>query len=507
MFALALAAGCSDPLEKDTMSIYDTLPLAQYLESAPQYSEWSDLVKHAGLYNALNVKSTFTAFVQQNDSLLAFLNTHYGVASVEEMDPQDARDFVRYHVIEGRLYTHSMFVEGRIPDTTSSGDYLVTGFGGDGINSIYVGTPESVITLRDVKLVNAIVHQLGKPMVPIAKTIWQTLQEDPAYSIFTGAVGLTGISERLNRIRYAMGEQVYRDFMTLFVVTDAQFQADGINNLEDLKARFSPTHANYTEPGNGLYNYVAYHVLTRYYSYSDLADFTGLPSSEKSLNALALNELIGVEDYKQQIVLNREGENGILLTRYNRAAKNGIIHEVDNLMPVYTPPARTVIFEPTLTPEFTSLPGYGGVMSADYYSPPFPEGSLSAIRWETIPAGVGSVIYNARNTSVFVKLLHRDVLVFNMGTVGWIEMDMPIIVKGKYTVSATYHQGSGRGTYQPFIDGQKFGDPVNFSGGFAQISKVIGAVDFAVNSAHKLRFVAINAGQVDLDHIAFEPIK
>ncbi len=501
-----MLASCNDPLEKDTMSIYDTLPLAQFLESTPDYSEWSELVKRGDLYNALNVKSTFTAFVQKNDALLAFLSEHYGVASAREMDPQDARDFVRYHIIEGRLYTHSMFVEGRIPDTTSSGDYLVTGYGTDGINSIYVGTPESVITLRDVKLVNAIVHELNDPMVPVAHTIWQVLEEDPAYSIFAEAVRLTGLSEQLDRVRYTVGQNTYRDFFTLFVVTDVQFRADGINNIEQLKAAFSPDGTNYTDPGNGLYNYVAYHVLQDYYSYSDLADFTGLPSPEKILNTLASSELIGVEDYQQKIVLNREGEEGILLTTYNRAAKNGIIHEVDNLMPVYTPPARYVVYEPTLSREFTSLPMYGQT-GGSFTSPNFAEGSIPGIRWETIPAGAGRVWYEIRNTTIFVSLLHSDIIGFNMGTVGWIEMDLPMMVKGKYSISMTYHQGSGRGTYQPFFDGQKAGDPVNFSGGFSKVTKVIGTIDFPVNSTHTLRFVVVNAGQVDFDHIAFEPIK
>lgn len=502
ILSAVLLAKCKDPLSDTTYTMYETLPLGQYLESQPAFTEWVKMLKYSNTYNALNVKEDFTCFVQKNEDLLSFIKEKYNCSSIEEMEKKDVNDLVCYHVIRGKQYKHNMFSEGRIADTTASGDYLVSGYGDAGINSILINK-ESKIVVRDIETVNAIVHVLDKPLTPITYTVYDYLKKNDRYSLFCQAVEATGLSERLSEIRTTSGKLSVRVYNTLFAVDNEVFAAEGITNFEQLVARISPNDANYTQTGNPLYNYVAYHILTDYYSYTELAEFESSATTKvKNLNTYAPNELISIEDYKQELLINRTSTSAIRMTDYNLSAKNGVIHKVDNIMEISSPAPSKVDFDVTSGAEFKALDIYG--LKTGQYSASMEEGSVSYIRWKTTPEGVGSVGYNVRNN--FTQFINNDVLTVNLGSVGWIEIDLPTIAKGKYKVSIKHHKGPTRGTYQPFLDGSKLGGPVVFqSSGFSYPVTSLGSVTFDKNASHVLRFVVVNPGLMELDRVTFEP--
>lgn len=497
-----LLAKCNDPLSDSTYTMYENLPLGQYLESQPGFSEWVKMLKYSNTYNALNVKEDFTCFVQKNEALLDFIKEKYNCSSIEEMEKDEVSDLVCYHVIRGKQYKHNMFAEGRIADTTASGDFLVSGYGDAGINSIIINK-EATIIERDIETVNAIVHVLNKPLTPVTYTIYDYLKENPDYTIFCQAVEATGLNEKLSEIRTTSGNLTFRVYNTLFAVTDEVYAGAGIQNFDQLIARISPGNPDYTQVGNPLYSYVAYHILTDYYSYTELAEFESSAATKvKNLNTYAPNELISVEDYKQELLINRTPATAIRLTGFNIAAKNGVIHQVDDIMEVSSPAPSKVDFDVTSGAEFKALDIYG--LITGQYSATMEEGSISYIRWKTTPEGVGSVGYNVRNN--FTQFINRDVLTVNLGSVGWIEIDLPTIAKGKYRVSIKHHKGPTRGTYQPFLDGSKLGGPVVFqSSGFSYPETTLGSVTFDKNASHVLKFVVVNPGLMEIDRITFEP--
>ena len=80
-----LLAKCNDPLSDSTYTMYENLPLGQYLESQPDFSEWVKMLKYSNTYNALNVKEDFTCFVQKNEALLDFIKEKNNCSSIQEM--------------------------------------------------------------------------------------------------------------------------------------------------------------------------------------------------------------------------------------------------------------------------------------------------------------------------------------------------------------------------------------------------------------------------------------
>ncbi|KAA6317336.1 hypothetical protein EZS27_032489 [termite gut metagenome] len=54
---------CSDSHEDSITSVTDGLPVASLLEDSPRtFSLWTDLLKRADLYNAMNLDVDYTAF-------------------------------------------------------------------------------------------------------------------------------------------------------------------------------------------------------------------------------------------------------------------------------------------------------------------------------------------------------------------------------------------------------------------------------------------------------------
>ena len=230
---------------------------------------------------------------------------------------------------------------------------------------------------------------------------------------------------------------------------------------------------------------------------------------------MANNEMIMVEDVSNEVVINRDSTLNqfvhIVDTVYNKQAINGIYHEIDHLMPVFVPKLSTVKIEfsdKNYFPEYAAISFYrsgGGTYDLDTVNFPY-------VRWYTIPEGVGKVQYH-RRTGWGIKLDYTDVVQVNLGSIGWVEFDLPTIVKGKYRVSLNYHYAKDRGSYQFSFDpkngdsGKNIGAPVDFkSTGYSGKLSTLGIINFTETSGHTLRATVVRSGLMELDYILFEPV-
>ena len=74
---------CSDPYA-NTAYIEDMkeVPAATYLNENPEtYSLWVELLKYTDLYNTINLNSSYTCFVPDNDAMNAYLKSKDGNGS------------------------------------------------------------------------------------------------------------------------------------------------------------------------------------------------------------------------------------------------------------------------------------------------------------------------------------------------------------------------------------------------------------------------------------------
>lgn len=519
---LVCLCSCSDPYANTAyIEEMKDVPAATYMsENSETYSLWVDLLKYTDLYNTLNLSANYTCFVPNNDAMNAYLKTK-NVTSVKDLNKNDAITLVKYHTIKGTAFTTSDFDNGALADTTATGDFLSIENGG--LNAIRVNS-EALIVGLDKAVTNGVIQTIDHVLTPITETIWDKMQVS-SYSIFKNAIEATGYSEKLNKIitteLLSDGTVSVRKYKyTLFAVSNDVFAKMNITDLSSLATYLGATDANYTDSSNALNKYISYHIINQMLSFNSLAKFETDVKS-KNIATLAENELINLSDANSNLFLNynKNTASGVQLKTINSNCKNGIVHEVDNIMPVATPAAATINWE------FTDYPYLAALYSSSYrittLSSAFSSwinsetNGVECYKWLSVPEDRNGVGYYVSDKSSTVKktATNSDYLMLQLGMFGWIEMETPAIIKGKYTLILNHFNAlaSSAGSKLSFIiDGEYVGSQVATSGASSKkdqfMNKTIGVVEFSVTKKHTLKILAGDNDVSFLDGLTFVPI-
>ena len=245
---------------------------------------------------------------------------------------------------------------------------------------------------------------------------------------------------------------------TCFAVTDETYGKEGISTSESLAAYLGAV-GNYTNPENELYKYMSYHFINRNLSVNVL--FATITDEDKTN--------IFDTRYKNQVITTKlvDGEkmlnDDIPFVRTGIMSRNGTIHKVGGVMPVFEPTPVTVIWDLCSFADIESIVNaygadnnigelfsnpisardykvnlvnekYGAFSSIDYKAN---ESKMSYNTWaqlgyykcKWLEDGSAENQYGANN---------HDLLSLNLGYAGWIEMQTPTIIKGKYKVELYY---------------------------------------------------------------------
>jgi uncharacterized surface protein with fasciclin (FAS1) repeats len=510
---------CVDPYATNSSYIKDVsaLPAASYMERTDSLnlSLWVDLLKYTDLYNTMNLAANYTLFVPNNNAMQAYLSKK-GVSKVTDLSLEDARILVKYHTIKGAAYSAVSFEEGMIADTTATGDYLSSSFAEDG--GAVVVNLEATIT-KTIKTNNAYVHILNKALTPVTETIWGKLQSND-FSIFRQAVEATGYSTKLDTISKILNNVLYKYHYTLFAVPDSVYKANNINSfatlLDSLKAG-----SDYTASTNKLNLYIGYHLLGQQISYSSLASFTQTDTKRsKNYSTMATDQLLNISEVNKVLYVdyNPTTKTGVKFLDINRNCKNGVVHVVDNVMPVNVPKATTLKWELTDFPILASLlPKYrvsGLSTSYEYYlSPDY----FTCYKWLSVPDTKPGLSYliATKNDAVLYKALNYDYLKLNLGMYGSVEMSTPTIIAGTYKVTIDHYNPTqpaaiGKvGKIMFIVDGNYFGATVATQGASATassfLSTSVGTITFNTSTKHTVKILAIDNYVSYLDCLTFTP--
>ena len=487
----ALMWRCEDPLDGETFISSSEVPAAMWLEQHPGYSEWVALLKRANVYNTLNVNATYTIFAADNDAVAEYLKNN-GYASVEEVPVSVAENLMKYHIIPGVKYAHGTF-NGKIATETASGDVLSVTIREGGINAMYVNDV-SLILEKDIEVINGYIHILEKVLEPIMSSVWDVLNEpDNGFTVFRDAVKETGYDSLLDSRTLTLLNVALKDYKSVFVVPDEVFRANGIESFADLKARF---------PGDALKEYIGYHIINSYEDFAALAEMYEGQSS-KCYRTYATNKLLLVELAADDILLN--GEARLQSGKYNIQARNGYLHCVDGLLAVKDP-GRAVYTEWEFTEnwEFRILEywrQYSASRRGNTYA--LDRKNATTIAWRCVPDNDEAVTYKlySQNNSAY-PYENDDLLRVDLGSTGWLEMEMPALPAGTYRVTVVSRGwSSGDGNYQLSIDYKKLGTPITMSG----LKESLGEVTFEKTESHLIRLTLTKTGHIELDRLIFEP--
>jgi len=505
---------CQDPFEDGVFKAYDEAPMGEYLQNDEDYSMWVALLKKVDVFNALNLGSfEFTCFAAKNDAVQAYLEKH-GYESIEDI-PLDELDYLmRYHIISGKKYLNSDLLL-KLSFPTVSGDYLTAGVDLD-TELRYIdngeGKEKSFIIEKDIRVSNGIIHCLDRMLEPITMTVWDIVSGNTRYSIFTDALKATGLDQWLDRAYVEINDVRIRDMKSVFVVPNEIFAARDIADFNALKVFFG--NEDPSSEDSEMYQWMLYHLFDKLVDYAELTTF---PSGYKSMIYYTMSKRKGLSvlDADGMITINPESEGEsfhINDAKRDIPANNGYVHEIDNLGLL---PERmshyVVLWEPTDKKEFHIIPFYRmAKVSGDEtttYSLVDNELEVEGIRWEAIPETKAKVWYTNEYANNG-RYLNSDALHWNLGTIGWLEMDVPVLPLGKYQVwCEKYNKGADGGKGYTMFDDQYINDnEVNFATG-AEYA-VWKTFNLLKEETHLVRFtVGSSAGVFGVDKFVFVPVE
>lgn len=451
--------------------------------NADQYSEFGKLVEMTGLRSLLNIRGPFTILLPTDSAMLAYY-TLKNVNSLTDIPESELQSLVRYHIVPSEITTGDIGL-GSLRDPNALGDYLATEFQG---SDIFINKHSKIIK-RDIRTANGYIHIINTVIDPVTSDVYNTLAADPAYKIFSDGLSITGLKDTLQIIEYPYGSKIARTRYTMLAVPDAVYQAKGINNVDELIAWSGASFDNLTSLENPFYRYMEYHCLNNSFYLSDF-ETSLYPILSRDNNV----SVTIAEDYKINLDRITNQYTGFIMEGSNVPAKNGVIHAINDLLPVIDPEPIPVTFETTDFLEFKEGDFYGKY----YYKWSDGENSFEKIKFKG-----DYLLYYYKPNHGRTEILNND----NLSMIGfwWIEITFPKVMKGRYAVTANiWSGGDDLPMFAAYIDDVKVAD-INARVGGTQMD--FGEVNWATTEEHKIKLVCTGWGTLFWDSVTFTPLQ
>lgn len=425
LLGLILCTTCNK--EEYIIATSDDVLMGTYFEDDPgEFSSFYEMLVKSGTLSFLNAYGTYTCFAPTNEAVQNYIESE-GKSSLDDFTDEELRDLVRYHVIIDTLNS-TRFTDGRMPTPNMYGQYLTAStFFDGGAAQVKINKYARVEEL-DIRVANGIIHRIGDVLKPVVKPISQLIEADPDLSIFTEALKATGFYDTLSLIPDESLEAAEKRWFTVFVHTDAVYQAEGINSFQDLKDKYSDT-GNPKDPKDSLYLYIAYHVLDHSLKY--VADLV----QESAHLTMAPLEVITIKLNEDSVLINEDEFRGVIekgspvnRDKSDNTAANGVYHYVDKGFAIKVRLPFPVFWDVCDQPEIRKLPGIFRTPGASAWLQP---GQVANITW----SNESNILYNCiAGGTQGQYLVHSDQMEINLRTadINWIEFTSPLIVKGKY---------------------------------------------------------------------------
>lgn len=488
-----MAGGCKKEKFDEVFFEDEELLISDYLEEhADQYSIFISILEITGLKSTLNAYGHYTLFAPDDEAFGTFLEEN-GKSSVDQFEMDYLITLVKYHLLNIEIES-SYFRDGVIQDTTFSGDHLVVTFSEGGLETILVN--DAMITHRDINVENGIIHRINGVLTPIVGSIVDRLLEEGTFTIFCDALEITGLDDSLDVITIKVNEEInFRSRFTIFVESDETYASGGISGVEDLVERYSDSD-DPTEKSNGLYKYVAYHIIPDLLFLNDLDTFNYPTLASNLLINVSIDNDILLNQHKDEV--SPEHFVMVIPEGSNRQAKNGTFHQIDKLLEPFEPAPVFMIID---------LTNYQGISIGRQYS----ELQLEDIN------GI-----KAENTGIYFRNSVLSDGETNLQTTrdraGWsVEFALPPVIRGKYDVYfhwASYQTNTGWA--QAFWDGARLGETFSFVHNKRwpgqewkydyNTSQYMGRLLLTETNSHTLRFVSLENGYGVFDYLALWPI-
>lgn len=425
----AFTVSCSDEPLAENYYTFTGEMVTDYLQNrSGEFSDFITILQRSGMYGMMAAYGSYTCLAPNNKAVEQYLH-ELGIQSVDQLTKEQCDTLSWNHIIDQAYFTTDL-IDGNIPTANMNDRYLTFSCDSDALNNnnvIYYINKSARLIVRDDSVENGVVHTLDRVIVPQSFLLPDLLAEDSTISIFNEALRLTGLCDSLRQYidpTYSCGEDsVNQDMVistggssytmryvgtrmkryTAFVETDEVYAANGIYDLDGLKAHAKQVYDQMYPKDAGLYDddwtnrknplnrFISYHLLPYYGAYNDWT------VSGDIKNTCAKTDLIDCTDWyttmlqgtimkmstpSEGLFINRKGVGVRYTVRgtkvlspseigdVDQQALNGIYHYIDQVLD-YNQETRDVVFNDrirvmaaTLSPEFMNCGARGNTERA-----------------------------------------------------------------------------------------------------------------------------------------------
>jgi uncharacterized surface protein with fasciclin (FAS1) repeats len=493
LIPLIILTSCGETYQDFLDEEEEQRTIADYLQAkTDSFSLFLDILHHGDVLQTLSARnpkgSGYTLFLPNNNAINKYIeSSNYQNFDALLADDVFVKELGKYHVVTSGFETNS-FPFGALPDSTGTGDYLTIGFE----EGTFIINNAATIIDPNTELINGYIHVIDNVLQPINFTSYEWVQNRPSFSIFAEALDLTGLNDTLNN---------KANNHSLLIEPDSVLNKYGIYSIDDLLDRYSPESSNYTSFENGLYQFVAYHILEYVYYINDFTDnndhyntYARYPARIDGRGlVIKINPgdtIIAGQDTSYHIEIDYELSNA--------QSMNGSIHVLRNIMELYQPPKTTLKFEFYNEPIINQMKNESG--NHIYIEPE----EFKYLHW----TGSESLTHYKSSTNLTAVQSNDYITLDGDFSISYIT---PKLLPGEYMVLLNAHAKSANNAIvQIFVDGKRLGSNVNLTVGatgpvsFNEFE--IGIVEFTEDAPHNIRVEALIPGEFRWDYIGFKPV-
>ena len=314
--------GCDEHIEESSRYTFTGHTVASFLEENEEvYSSFIEILKRGGRLSLMKAYGQYTCFAPTNQAIDRYLFEQdsiwqatkddvnpvwTGVTSPElsELSDSMCKVIAQTHLLPAVYMTTDM--EGDIIPTMNMNDrYLSLSYDVDDMGlSMLLINGNGLIIAKDEEVENGVVHTIAQVLNPSTNTLPSQIESHEYFRIMSEAIKATGYDDQLQLYKdenYKDGDlmapSIYKTLQcpypankyfgfSAFLETDSVFHAEGIYNLEDLKARcaewypMADVNAPLTSLENPLNQFVGYHLIDRNLAYSRLVCYKIKPQGK-----------------------------------------------------------------------------------------------------------------------------------------------------------------------------------------------------------------------------------
>lgn len=454
-FIVLVFQNCSEQKLKESTD--ETLNITDYLRDNPDYSMFVEILDLTNYASFMNTYGTYTLFLPTNEAVKEYLKD-IGATSLKDVPLADLQNIAKLHILDQKVNSTS-FTDGKIATPSLYGQFLITGAANkNGVSSTTVNKAASILSLN-IEVGNGVIHVIDKVLRVADKTLAKSIEQDQSLSLFTEALKITGWYDKLNQPISSSNN--VDSYLTILAQTNDVFKAAGINNIDDLKKKYSHLK-DPLNPKDSLNLFISYRILPKLQYLADLA-------VTPALETKAPLEVISAKLDKDVILLNEEVFNGVLekgvaivREKSDVTASNGVLHLVNGNFAIKKRLPAPVYFDfcdqnefRQLTSIFRTAAGGRVTLAKSLFSSITWDGTDGITYYKDPPRG-GTVGFGWHGDCLEINRL-RD------GGVQNIAFKTPVIIKGKYKVWISYRaQTTKVGLVKVFFDGIELPRQINF---------------------------------------------